>query len=290
MFRREIGGIITIVALLSVVIVSTAFAATIDSTLRTVTTPQLDVAWDPSNPEEIVDLRWNGSPDLTATAAISGCPGDLEYFGNSWVSQDEGTPSFVFVSLVGWGTSGTWAAKGGSQVKVNSASTGCYGSAGIPVESTYKFFDHGPAANRFRVARKFDFRAMPLNYDFRPYIPRLSPMNEYTQVWHPDATGSSFLVEDSTVCDFGCRVDDWNGEWFAIHNPSNGKGLIVKRAASPYGAALWVDQDSASYTNASSVLLLKPVGGFTGKVNEVENFCFYDSTLWTPSLSLPSGC
>jgi len=131
---------------------------------------------------------------------------------------------------------------------------------------------------------------VPFHYDFRPYIPRLGPMDEYTQVWHPDVTGSSLMVEDSTICDFGCRVDNWNGEWFAIHNPTSGEGMIVKRSATSYGAALWVDQDSASFTNSSSVLLLKPVGGFTGYVNEVESFCFYDSGMWTPSLSLPAGC
>lgn len=186
--------------------------------------------------------------------------------------------------------SGTWAEKGGNQVNVNSVSSGCYGSADIPVESTYKFFDHGPVANRFRVARKFDFRMTTLDYDFRPYIPRLSPMDAYTEVWHPDVSGSSILVQDSTLCEFGCRVDNWNGEWNAIHNPTTGQGMIVKRATSPYDVALWVDQDSASFTNASSVLLLKPTGGFTGKVTEVENFCFYDSATWTPSLSLPAGC
>jgi hypothetical protein len=73
---------------------------------RTVTVGNFYVEWSQTNPEEIVDLRWNGSVNLTNPWANPYCSGDLEYFGNSWVSENEGTPSFFFASLVGWGTTG----------------------------------------------------------------------------------------------------------------------------------------------------------------------------------------
>ena len=66
--------------------------------------------------------------------------------------------------------------------------------------------------------------------------------------------------------------------------------MIVKHNPSSYAASLWVDWDGASNTNSSSVLLKKPVGGFTGEVVETQTFCFYDSSTWTPSLTLPPGC
>jgi hypothetical protein len=281
--------IITTVILASALIVTTVLAATINPTTRTATTGAFYVDWDNTNPEAIVDLRWNGSANLTNTAVVAGCSDALEYFGNSWVSENEGTPSFVFSSLVGWGTTGTWSSSGHNKVAVQSSSTGCPASAGLDVSTKYQFFDHGPAVNKIKVQRKFSFGSTPFTYNVRPYIPRLYPLDGYTQVLHPDASGTSLLTEDSSLCDFGCQVTDWNGDWFAIHNPATGQGMVVRRGSST-PAALWVDQDGASYTNSSSVLLLAPSGGFTGNVSETEFLCFYDSSTWSPSLSTPPGC
>jgi hypothetical protein len=279
-----------LVTLLVFLIAATVLAATIDPVNRTVTTSTLFVDWSETNPEEILDIRWNGSANLTNHAAASSCPSDLEYFGNSWVTQDEGTPSFVFFSLVGWGTTGTWTSPNSNRVSANSISTGCFGSANLPIETNYHFFDRGAPVNRIMVQRRFTFGSVPFAYDVRPYIPRLYPKTAYTQVLHPNASNTVLVTEDVTLCDFGCRVDDWNDGWFAIHNPTTGQGLIVRRDRSAYDVALWVDQDDASFTNASSVLLLQPSGGFTGRVTEVEFLCFYDSGTWTPSLTLPAGC
>ena len=103
---------------------------------------------------------------------------------------------------------------------------------------------------------------------------------------HPDASGTILVTEDTSLCEFGCQVTDWDQTWFAIHDPSTGNGEIVRpRSSTP--SALWVDQDSASFTNASSVLLLQPAGGFTGNVSETEFLCFYNSSIWTPSTALP---
>jgi hypothetical protein len=289
MFKKRVVVIATVL-IATLLFASSVLASTIDPVSRTITTSQYYVDFDDANPEEIVDLRWNGSPNLTNSAVVAGCADALEYFGNSWVTQDEGTPSFVFASLVGWGTTGTWNNKGSSNIDVHSSSSGCPGSLNVPVRTKYKFFDHGPVANRIQVHRTFSFGSTPLTYNLRAYIPRMYPSSDYSQVLHPDASGTSLLTETSAACPFGCRVDDWDGSWFAIHSPTTGTGLIVRRGSSSVGAALWVDEDSASSTNASNILLLSPAGGFTGNVSEVEFMCIYDSSIWSPSLSLPPGC
>jgi hypothetical protein len=281
--------IVTTVALISLLTVTTVLAATIDPVNHTVSTGNFFIDWSETNPEEIVSIQWNGSSNLTNSASNPNCPGNLEFFGNSWVSENEGTPSFFFGSLVGWGTTGTWSSPNSKKVQVDSVSSGCPGSANIPVTTKYQFFDHGPAANRIKIQRRFSFGSTPYPHDVRPYIPRLSLALGFTQVLHPDASGSSLLTETLTGCDFGCTVTDWNNSWFAMHNPDTGMGVIVRRASTT-PAMLWVDQDGASSTNSTSVLLLQPPGGFTGNVVENEFLCFYDSSLWTPSTTLPAGC
>lgn len=282
--------IATTAVIVTLLMSGVAVAATIDPVNRSVTTDALSVDWDEDNPEEIVALHWNGSGNLTNTSTSPGCPDDLEFFGNSWVSQDEGTDDFVFVSLVGWGTTGTWKGQGSDGVKVDSSSSGCPGSAGVKVQTRYQFTNSGAGANKFAVTRKVFFGGNQLLYDFRPYIPRLYPRTTYSQVLHPNTAATILSTEDSMLCDFGCQVADWDGSWFAIHDPTSGSGLIVKRPAGSPPAALWVDQDTASNTSSSAVLLLKPSKGFTGMVEEKELLCFYNSTLWVPSLTLPSWC
>lgn len=279
-----------LVSVAVIVTVTAALASTVDPVNRTVTTGALFVDWSQSNPEEIVDIRWMGSPNLTHTAAGLSCPDDLEYFGNSWVSENEGTPSFFFGSLVGWGTTGSWLSPNSKKVNVSSISSGCYGSANRSISTKYQFFDSGPVANRIKVQRTFAIGGTPYPHDVRPYIPRLYPQDGFTQVLHPDAAASSLLTETTDGCDFGCQISDWDGSWFAIHNPVTGSGLIVRHADSSVPVALWVDKDDSSFTNASSVLLLHPAGGFTGNVSETEFLCFYNSGIWTPSLTLPPGC
>ena len=283
--------VIVVVTVLSLLAATTALAATIDPGTRTATAGNFVVRWSMSDPEEIVSLQWMGSPNLTNTAVNPNCPdgGDLEFFGNSWVSENEGTPSFNFASLVGWGSTGTWSPMSDKKLSIDSMSSDCPGSADLPITTKYQFFEDGPTANRIKVQRQFGFGATPFTHDVRPYIPRLYPREDFTQVLHPDAAGTSLLTEDPSACEFGCEVTDWNQTWFAIHDPIAGVGEIVRRGTtSP--SALWVDQDGASDTNSSSVLLLQPSGGFTGNVSETEFVCFYDSSIWTPSLTLPPGC
>ncbi len=278
------------VFIVSMLMVTTVLAATIDPVDHTVTTGNFFVDWSETNPEEIVEIRWIGSPNNLTNSGGSDCLGNLEYFGNSWVSENEGTPDFFFGSLVGWGMTGTWNTPTNKKVDVDSTSSGCFGSANVPVTTKYQFWDSGAPANRIKVQRQFAFGPTPYAHDVRPYIPRLYPKDEFTQVLHPNSAGTTLLTETTDDCDFGCLIPDWNGSWFAIHNPTTGLGMIVRRDPSSMPAALWVDKDDASFTNSSSMLLLQPAGGFTGTVSETEFLCFYDSTLWTPSTTLPPGC
>ena len=94
--RKRILDVLAIVGVLSLLAATATSAATIDPGTRTATAGNFVVQWSLTNPEEIVSLQWMGSSNLTSTFANPSCPagGDLEYFGNSWVSENEGTPSF----------------------------------------------------------------------------------------------------------------------------------------------------------------------------------------------------
>ncbi len=276
---------------------SSSDSMTIDDTNRTVTTSNIFVDWSNLNindPEEINILKWNSTglttndPNLTMRYPSSvGCNGgDVEYFGNSWAPPDPQSGGKV---LVGAGTKGNWIGSN-NEVKITSNSTDCSNSAEITVNTTYKFL----SSNTFKVIRNFEFTT-PFTLNFRPYIPRLFPHEAFSQTLHPDFASTNLVTEENNNCELGCNITNWNGNnatinWFAVHDPVKGQGIIVRRIPSTFPVTLWVDQDGASSTAASSVLALQPNGGFTGMVTEEESFCFYDKTIWTPSLTLPSEC
>jgi hypothetical protein len=262
--------------------------ASVDPAQRTVTAGAFQVQWSQTDPEEITSLSWNGSPNLTNSWTHPFCPqgGDSEFFGNSWDTFSD----VNFRALVGWGSGGTWDERNPNGVAVASAASGCFGTSGIPVQTSYQFFNGGPVVNRILVHRKISFGTTPFPYDLRAYIPRLYPRDEYSLVIHPNEDGTALVTEIGNDCEFGCEITNWNGSWLAVHDPLSGRGMIVRHAFSRNPVALWVDMDGGSQTTASGVLLLQPPGGFTGTVTETESLCFYDSSIWTPSLTLPSGC
>jgi hypothetical protein len=299
----------------------------IDPATRTVTTANFQVTWNTGvDTEAITTLNWMGGSNVTDSYEVDTCGnlgpdgGNVQYFGNSWSGL---APQLGSLVLVGGGTVtplGTvpWSAQippsGAVQVTINSNSTNCPpSSAGINVQTTYRFFDPGqPDVNWFGVQRVFDFTATAFPDDIRPYIPRLNMDSGYTEVLYP-TTGGALAVMNASNCPNGCTGPEsapgaaalspaWSFAegWFAVHNPSTGQGVVVKRVLSadpqesPIAAQLWIDNDGPSgsyYTNASSFLLLSPAAGFTGGlVTEVETFCFYNSAIWTPSLIPPTGC
>ena len=298
-----------------------AHAVTIDPTTRTVTTSTFAIKWNTGvDTEAITSLSWMGGSNLTNSNAVNTCGNadtDVEYFGNSEAPPD---PQSGGKDLVGGGTitpAGTapWSAQilaaGTAQITINSNSTNCPpSSAGIDVQTTYRFFDSGNSSvNWFGVQRVFNFTETPFPYDFPPYVARLGLSYGYSEVLYPD-TGGALVVMDVSNCGGGCSGPEpapgaallsppWASTqgWFAFYNPTTQQGLVVKRrpSADPEGdaiaAQLWVDYDLGSNTNASSFLLMNPAAGFQGGlVIEVETLCFFNSTIWIPSLTPPAGC
>jgi hypothetical protein len=178
------------------------------------------------------------------------------------------------------------------------------------VQTTYRLFNPGNSgANWFGVQRVFDFSATVFSHDFRPYIARLSLSAGYTEVLYPTPTGK-LATMDVSACPGGCTGPepapgaaplnppwDSNQGWFAVHNPGTLQGVVVSRVPSTdrqgdaIAAQLWIDNDAGSDTNASSFLLVNPAAGFNGGlVTEAELLCFYDSTIWTPSVIPPPAC
>ncbi len=263
-------------------------AAGIDASTRTATIGPFVVRWSLTNPEAITYLSWNGSTNVTSSWVHPNCPtaGVHEFFGNSWGGGND----VQFLSPVGWGSTGEWAAHGSSGVDIASAASGCYGTSGIRVATGYSFFGATAATGRIQVERQFSFGSTPFAFDLRPYIPRLFPLDRYTEVLFPNAAGSALLTRHGSDCGLGCKVHDWDGTWYAINDPQSGRGMIVRHEPSSYPAAMWLDEDGGSFTSSSSVVLLQTGAGFTGTVIDRQVLCFYDPTIWVPSLTLPAGC
>ena len=290
--RGRLMRLLVFAATLVLVIASASVAAaTTVGPGRSVTTSALSVVWSAADPEQIDSITWRGIGMTNTGKPDRPLPPDCkfeEYFGNSWT-----VPARHFPFMLVGDSVGTWRSAGGSHVAISSMSPCSFGGTGVNVETTYKFFDGGPSANRFRVQRRFLFGTGASNYDIRPYIPRLYPATSYFVVLHPDASGTQLAREFTGPCGFGCQVDNWDGTWFAAHDPATGRGLIVRRETSSH-AALWIDNDGASFTGSSSTLLIAPPGGFGDSVVENEMMCFYDGTIWPASsqmaLQLPQGC
>lgn len=279
-----------------------SFAQGVNVTADSATSDNLFVQFNANDPERVDVIKWNpaglsgSEQNLTNSGTTGTGPcfnGDVEYFGNSWAPPDPPTGKV----LVGAGTGGVRVPGPDSKLVINSVATGCpQNVADVAVNTIYKFWQGGEAANKMRVTRSFTFDAV-FNSDFRPFIPRFYPISAYSQVLHPDAAGLILVTENvgGATCPFGCTVTNWNAadeslSWFAVHDPISGRGVVVRHKPNAATTVLWVDWDGASSTTSSSVLLRKPTGGFSGEVVETETLCFYDSTRWIPSLTLPPGC
>ena len=263
-------------------------AGPVDPVARSVIQGRFVVRWSQANPEAITYLSWNGSPSLTNTWAHPNCPtaDPSEFFGNAW----GGDGDVDFVAPVGWGSAGRWSPRGASAVGIESAASGCPGTSGITVRTTYSFHEDA-TIGRIQVERRFLFGATPFASDVRPYIPRLYPTSAFNKLYFPNAAGTTLVSRGSFDCGLGCHVNDWQGTWFAIHDPVAGRGLIVRHVAGPSPAELWIDDDGGSATTASAVGLRQSGAGFTGLVVDRQVLCFYDATTgWVPSLEPPVGC
>ena len=285
---RRLTAVVAALVMFALMSGSVIGASGVDPATRTATIGPFVVRWSLTDPEAITYLSWNGSTNLTNSWAHPDCPtgGLSEFFGNSWGADND----IAFLSPVGWGSTGTWTPHGSQGVDVASSASGCYGTSGIPVATSYGFFGATAALGRIQVERRFTFGSTPFASDLRPYIPRLAPTSQFSQVVFPNLAGSALNTRGASDCGLGCRIPDWNGSWFALHDPVAGRGLIVRHEASAYPAVIWLDEDGGSGSTATSVALLQAGVGFTGTVVDRQVLCFYDPTIWVPSLTLPAGC
>ncbi len=125
---------------------------------------------------------------------------------------------------------------------MQSTSKGCApSSAGVAVTTTYSFDDTSANKDQFVVQRQFSFGQKPFDHDFRPYIPRFSLALGFTDVLYP-AIGGELASMDARNCPYGCTgpfpaqgaapLDaqwDSSQQWYAIHNPATGQGVVVMR-------------------------------------------------------------
>lgn len=157
--------------------------------------------------------------------------------------------------------------------------------------TTYTLSQGAKRINALRVSRTFTFNALAgqFQYGLRSYVPRLPWMT----VLAPTAAGV-VRTYDAGCCAFGSPRIDWNGKLFAVDD-GTGRGLAVIRDKSSTAVAyLWLDNDSISQSNNTSITLDRPAGGWVGKLVETQWLCFYDTTTWPASVrnagGLPKGC
>jgi hypothetical protein len=302
-----------LISLIAVFIVTLAAAGvvamTVTESTRTIQSKNFLIRWSGSDQEAIVSLQWDpngspaGAPNVTSSSNVGSCPTPFapEYWGNSW---EAGAPQNGEAVLVGLGTitpagERPWeAAFGEKGSEIHSQTSEClppFNAAEVPVTTRYRFYDNKPRGSVIRLDRTFDFGVQSLGSRFRPYIPRLARSLGFGIVKYPTTSGSLATVSVD-LCPFGCTRADFDGAegWYAIQSSTNGRGVIVRRAANGIMPQLWLDWDGSSFTNATSFQLPPPAGGFTEKLSEKMVLCFYDSTSWTAAdqqaFKLPAGC
>jgi hypothetical protein len=161
------------------VVLALGAPATLDPATRTMIAGPFVVRWSLEDPEAIVRLSWNGSPNLTNSWVHPGCPegGLHEFFGNSWGGNDETD----FGAAVGWGSIGTWSQHGITGIDITSATTACGGTSGIKVRTSYGFGNAGDG--RIQIERQFDFGSTSFAAAARTSPARIE--RRYTRIPHP---------------------------------------------------------------------------------------------------------
>ena len=288
---------------------SASAAVTFTEGTNTVTTPRFElnfgnaigVSGGDGNVERLDELKWRDSANVLGGDIASGggfgvgggsCPGDVEFWGQSY-GDDDGDPPGPVVA----GTVGDWVPIGARTLELRTTTpTVCSGSnPTIPVRTRYSFYDSSAAVgSMIRVERRFGFGAgfpeFPGTHGLRAYVPRL-PAGTYNQVIYPNAAGSALNTSSTALA----WRTDWNQTWVALDSSGSNAGLLLLRdPANASAANVVTDSDGYSGSNNSGVTLLRPSGGWQAPILETEYLCFYDATSWpvgtrSPS-NLPSGC
>ncbi len=240
-----------------------------------------EISWIASDGTSTGNLAANGGP--------LHCNDPQEFFGESYGESGDAHPYLVIA-----GDTATWTQKAGTlsaKTKVETSKV-CDAALDGGTSSTYSLSTKSNRINQLTVMRQFTFSTVNFSGNIRAYVPRL-PLADFATVYWPNAAGA-IQTGNAGNCPFVCEVSDWNGIWFAEEN-SAGIGLVVIRnPAKGLPAVLAFDNDSYSSSNNSSVSLVQPTAGWSGKVAEKQNLCFYDATTWPASRraagKLPTGC
>jgi hypothetical protein len=236
-----------------------------------------------------IDSQGMATPNLAVSGGGPYCGDPLEFFGQSYGDVDGGGLYLVIA-----GSSANWTQKSAASGKSKTAGTDtCFPVVGKTTTS-YGLGSGSAVENMMKIKRSFDFDASALNNtnNLRAYVPRAS-MSIYYEVIYPDSTGTlqSFNVDE---CSTACEISNWNGKWVA-DDDGNGDGIVLIRdPSSSWPAEIAADNDSDSESNLTSILLMRPEAGWSGKLSETEYLCIYDSTSWPAANrangELPTGC
>jgi hypothetical protein len=231
--------------------------------------------------DRVDSITWiNSNGASTGNLAMQGGPvncGDAqEFFGESYGDTDGGP-----LNMVVDGATAKW--KSGNDTTGTSKTTGkdaCFTLSG-KTTTAYSLSAVSKAENRMEIKRTFAFKNAQSG-NLRAYAARLS-LTTYKEVIYPDSTGTLQTIAIGN-CPFataqGCEISNWNGKWFA-DDDGNGNGMVMIRGqTSTAPAEIAVDYDSDSASNVTSILLMQPVDGWSGKLVETEYMCFYDAASW----------
>ena len=239
-------------------------------------------------------ITWiNSDGVLSGNYVANGGPPDCgdpqEFFGEAYSDSD----SFVLLMVVA-GASAKWnQANDTSGTSKTTGKDTCFILSG-KTTTDYSLDATDAKASEMTIKRTFAFTT-DANLNERAYAARL-PNAVYSTVLYPDSTGT---VQSVDVFNCGalpnCEISDWNGIWFA-DDDGHGNGMVMIRdKVSTWPAVLGIDYDSFSNSNVTSMVLMRPSDGWTGKkVTEVEHICFYDAKSWPTKKrnagKLPDGC
>jgi hypothetical protein len=248
--------------------------------------------------DRVDSIAWTNSDGTsTGNLATAGGPvncGDAqEFFGQAYGDSDGGT-----MLMVVDGASAKWnsknAASGTSKV---SGRDECFTLMG-KTTTAYSLSSKSSQESMLAIKRSFAFSdaAASQTDNLRAYAPRFN-MNVYSSVIYPDSTGALHVLPIGN-CPFagaqGCEIADWNGRWVADDDGAGNGIALIRDKSSTAPAKIAADYDSFSASNVTSILLVKPDAGWSGKLVETEYLCFYDAKSWTAKNrakgKLPDGC
>jgi len=246
--------------------------------------------------DRVAEIGWKNSDgggvtDYVVAGGSVNCDDPQEFFGQSYGDAD-GTSLLMVVQ----GTKGKWTQADNTHGTSKTSGKDACATLSGKTATNYTLSNAKATENTVKIERIFNFSdaAQSLNNNLRAYAPRL-PNSKYQTVYYADAGGAvqSFNIFSCPTA-ASCTITNWDGKWFADDDGQGNGMMVIRDKSSKAPAQIEGDFDSFSSSNVTSIILVKPAGGWTGKVKETEYLCFYDAKSW-PTASrnagkLPKGC